>query len=191
MPITHATVATLPDDPNAQVGTDEWNAAHVGSNNVNLFVATCEPEAAVSANLAVLANTAYLMKFSVGVDVTVTQISIITGTSSGNIDVGIYSVTGTLLRSSGTTVCPSANVRQAIALTASYALVAGTAYYMAVAFDNAVATLLGRTPAYNGLVMMSTGYRTCVKFAASFVLPGSLAIASGTQPDYFYYLEAS
>lgn len=32
MSVTHATVATLPDDPNAQVGTDEWNAAHVGNS---------------------------------------------------------------------------------------------------------------------------------------------------------------
>lgn len=30
--VTHATVATLPDDPDAEVGTDEWNAGHTVTN---------------------------------------------------------------------------------------------------------------------------------------------------------------
>ncbi len=86
-----------------------------------------------------VANRAYFFVFEVSSPIIVTQAWTYNGTVvSGNIDMGVYSLTGTLLVSSGTTVHAGLSVLQSVGLTDT-ALPPGL-YWMALAVNNITAT---------------------------------------------------
>jgi len=56
MGITHTKVATIADDPNAEVGSDEWNADHVGVFDATVPVTQAHGDAAATGSAAVAAR---------------------------------------------------------------------------------------------------------------------------------------
>jgi hypothetical protein len=75
--------------------------------------------------------------------VTVSKVHLGIGTASGNIDAGIYSLSGTTMTrvaSAGGVACPAAGGDIDVNMTASATLQPGTVYYLAVAADNTTAT---------------------------------------------------
>jgi hypothetical protein len=80
--------------------------------------------------------------------VTVQRILVqIGGTSSGNLDVGIYDESGNKKVSAGTTAMGTANQVQSITLTAT--VLAPGRYYLAIAVDNTTAVLYNTTGVFN------------------------------------------
>ena len=122
------------------------------------------------------ANTAYLTAFQVFRAVSVTKIVGRIGTASGNVDFGLYSsdgTTATLLNATGSIACPTAAVRVINTVT-STALSPGVTYFVAVAFDNATATLakLGQVVGPSNVLFQGG------KIASSFPLPASVTLSS-------------
>lgn len=110
-----------------------------------------------------VANTAYTLAITVPVACTITKVAVYIGTSSGNIDVGIYNSSGTRLGSSGSVASPGTGSRL-ISLSSSVDLTPGF-YYLAVAADNATISL-GRYSTDN---LLGSG-----AVATSFPLPSTL-----------------
>jgi hypothetical protein len=80
--------------------------------------------------------------------VTVQRILVqIGGTSSGNLDVGIYDESGNKKVSAGTTAMGAANAVQSISLTAT--VLAPGRYYLAIAVDNVTAVLYNASSVFN------------------------------------------
>ena len=82
-------------------------------------------------------NLAIYIPFTVTEQITIKRILVRVGTSSGNIDVGIYDTDGTRRVSSGSTAMAAAYTTQSVDI-ADTALSPGT-YYMAMVVDNITA----------------------------------------------------
>lgn len=121
---------------------------------------------------APVANTAYLVPIAnVMVPTTITRIGIAIGTSSGNLDLGIYSSddesTFTKLFSTGSFASPGAGALLKTIAAQTLTPVAGRRWYWALAADNATIT-------FANMGAITGGY----KKAASFALPASLTAMS-------------
>ncbi len=100
------------------------------------------------------ANSASLILVRVGRPIRLTSLSIYIGGASGNVDVGIFTRSGTtytLVASSGSTAAAGTNAMQTIALTAAYTLSPGTDYYFGEVADNGTVTI-GRSSAVSATV---------------------------------------
>lgn len=93
-------------------------------------------------------------------------------TASGNIDLGIYSLDGTRLTSTGTNAQSGTSTKQEITLGSSVLLGAGM-YYMALAMDNATGTVLRRST--SAIMNKMHGLK---QSATSFVLPATVTFAT-------------
>jgi hypothetical protein len=73
MGITHAKVATTPDDGTSEVGTDEWNAAHVFTGTPRVITADLTVAAScsyvVSSDLEVAAGVAFELAVDAALEV--------------------------------------------------------------------------------------------------------------------------
>lgn len=139
------------------------------------FASTMDP-AMTSGVQTLTANRAFLALVRVGRAIPMSQLSVYVGTSSGNLDVGVYVSDGTTLTrlaSAGSTAMAGTNTTQTIAVSA-ITLSPGQNYYFAVALDNGTGTI-GRagTP---GASIGSLGLRT-ISRDASFPLPASIALS--------------
>lgn len=95
------------------------------------------------------ANSASLGLVRVGRPILITNLSIYIGTASGNVDVGIFTKSGTtftLVASSGSTAAAGTAAIQTIPLTAVYTLSPGIDYYFGEVADNGTVTI-GRSSA--------------------------------------------
>ena len=113
------------------------------------------------------ANLAIYIPFTVTEQITIKRILVWIGTSSGNIDVGIYDTDGTRRVSSGSTAMGATNTTQIFDI-ADTALSPGT-YYMAMVVDNITAQFNRIYPQYN----MMYGIR---EETSAFPLPSTATI---------------
>lgn len=135
--------------------------------------------AGVGSLAVTVANQANLALVRVAKPKSVTALTVLIGTSSGNLDVGIYSwdgTTATRLGSSGSTAVGTASTTQTVALTATVVLSPGTNYFFALACDNATATF-GRLGSGDG-DLGAYGSRSLLK-TSSFPLPATITTPSG------------
>lgn len=125
---------------------------------------------------AMVANQADLVGFTVSGPRTVSKAVFEVQTTGSNFDMGIYDAAGNRLGSTGATAVAAAGT-QTVNLTAPVALRPGVVYFAALSADSTTAkgysssqpvTFFGAT--------MRTGFR----FATSFPLPSTLAIAGAT-----------
>lgn len=115
-----------------------------------------------------IANTAYLIPIrDLLIPFAFTRFSFVVGTSSGNMDLGIYSstdeLTFTRVYSTGSFATPAAGINIKTVATQTITPVTGTRFYIAIAVDNTTAT-------FRALDSQGFAYSK----AASFVLPASL-----------------
>lgn len=92
-------------------------------------------------------NSAYLVPFAMRSPYLVRRVwwANGSGTITGNVDVGIYTLSGTLLVSSGATAQANASVIQSVALGTPFLLGPGS-YYMAMSSSSATATFFHFAP---------------------------------------------
>jgi hypothetical protein len=138
---------------------------------------------------ALTANAAYFFRVRVAAPLTVTKISFMVGTASGNVDAGIYAstdggVTLTRLVSAGSTAAAGSSAIQSLTI-ATTTLVPGVDYWLAFAVDNATATI-GKTTVQNAI---SNRFARGNAKTSSFPLPSS--VASLTANGNALWLEAS
>lgn len=119
-------------------------------------------------------NTAVYTPYLLTETVVAQQIAFIVGTSSGNIDVGIYSETGTRLVSSGSTACGASGV-QAVDITDT-TLTPGV-YFVAMNCDNTTATF-NRTAGITNAAMRFYGVQN--EAVGSVTLPATATMANPT-----------
>ncbi len=123
-----------------------------------------------------VANEALFIPFRIAEPILVQQLFWQNGaTVTGNMDVGIYSVDGTRLISSGSTAMSGANVIQAVDVTDT--LIGAGVYYFALVGNSAAnCTTFRKNPSLNQLKCHGMASQT-----ASFPLPATVTLASLTQ----------
>jgi len=169
-------------------GSDVSEIIDVGSNTSfplgpNVYVGPFHPMIAASNSISANANQVILTAFSVQQTVRVTKgVVEVGGTSSGNLDVGIYNDAGTLLASSGSTAMAAANTRQELTLSSSVLLNPGRKYYAAVNVDNATGTLRGYVVGGTLFQLGNIGTRV----NATYPLPSSISIAGAGYATKMY-----
>ncbi len=96
------------------------------------------------------ANKAFYIPITITSPITVAyMMTRISTVSSGNVDVGLYSVDGTRILSSGSTGAGTVNVVQSFNVTDT--VIGPGVYYLAMACDNTTATFLAWIPALQAL----------------------------------------
>ncbi|HEY6021438.1 MAG TPA: hypothetical protein VIY48_16485 [Candidatus Paceibacterota bacterium] len=121
------------------------------------------------------ANRAIMIPFRLFKPATAYKMGIMNGSvTSGNFDMGIYDIAGTLLGSTGSTLQSGANVLQEVALTAPVLLGAGY-FYMALAFNNNTAQILRRS--HNNDICHGMGI---YQDASAFPLPAAIGFDAPT-----------
>jgi hypothetical protein len=114
------------------------------------------------------ANRAVYSPVTIPADCTITGFSIIMGTQSGNVCVGLYNSAGSRVATSGSVACPAVG-RQNVSFTGNYAATAGR-YYMGFACDNNTATFGWHQQVSSGI----TGPVDSLFEASAFPLPVSI-----------------
>jgi len=137
-----------------------------------------------TAAVAVTANEAIFIPFTVIVPNLIENVVVQIGVSSGNINCGIYRRNKVKLRETGSTAVAAGPAAQKIALATSIKLDIG-AYYMAIAFDNAVATVGSWQKSGGTIFSLQVGIKVQ---AAAFALPNPAVfvdpvVARTTFPD--------
>ncbi|MCC7413847.1 MAG: hypothetical protein IT495_19690 [Gammaproteobacteria bacterium] len=138
------------------------------------------------------ANQAYCVWFRVDAAVTVTTMKYVTGSPSGNVDLGIYEFNAdasllTRLGSTGSTAAAGSGVVQSIALTAAVRISPGVDYCLAFAADNGTITLSRIVP--NPVIVTGPTIPAALSKASSFPLPTSIATPSAS--NYAPFLVAA
>lgn len=119
------------------------------------------------------ADRAIFVPFTIEAPITVTRMFTYNSiTASGNIDVGIYTLDGTLIVSSGSTAMSGTVTLQAFDITDT--LLAPGAYYMAMACSSGTANFKASNTALLG------GMAGVVEMAAALPLPATATFASLT-----------
>lgn len=169
-PVTTGQQASAPSAPPAVVYgivspiTQSAAAASSGSNQARLYLITT------------LTGSATVTTVRFGVSV-----------SSGNVDVGIYSLSGTTLTklaSSGSTACPAGGDASITIASTTLNPTSGP-FYLAIAVDNTSATLYSGQGTANMIASPITG-QTMYRFTSSFPLPATLATGSAVTPDVMW-----
>lgn len=121
------------------------------------------------------ANRAIMIPFRLFKPATAYKMGVMNGSVvSGNFDMGIYDVAGTLLRSTGSTLQSGTNVLQEAPLSTPVTLGAGM-FYMAIAIDNNIAQLLRRS--HNNDICHAMGM---YQDASAFPLPSTIGFDATT-----------
>ena len=94
-------------------------------------------------------------------------------TASGNIDVGIYDVTGAKVVTAGSTAQGTTSVAQLVNTT-DVQLVGPARYYLAMSMDNTTGTVGRNTLPVSGTAMRGIG---CAQEASAFALPATATLA--------------
>lgn len=124
------------------------------------------------------ANKALFIPFRVAVPLNVVQFLLFTGaTKSGNVDVGIYDVSGTRIVSFGSVAQGNVNTLQVVNTTDVF--IGPGLFYMALAMDNTTGTQMGFAPA--GLTTDMTRMLGVMEMASAFPLPANATFASVSQ----------
>ena len=132
---------------------------------------------AIGANSASSVNLLRVIPFHIGQTIVVQKMFILNGaTVAGNLDIGIFTMDGVKLTSTGSFAQSGANALQAVALPTPYTLYAGQ-YYMGYASDNASATFQSTSASsVAGTYTVMAG----VANASSFPLPATLTLSTNT-----------
>lgn len=150
------------------------------SDGGQLWVETAPFAAFASAAAWPVANTATLTKVRTAKPITVSSVTIFIGAAAGNVDVGIYSLTGSTwnrLASSGSTAAAGTNAVQTINLTAPIALSPHVDYWIAVVADTTTTLTIGRLAPPAALGGFGNGN---VSKASSFPLPSQITTPAAT-----------
>ena len=154
-----------------------WSLESLGSilsaMNGNTF---SSPQSAVYP----VANTAYFFPFYVGKTITALNLIWLNGTtSSGNIDVGIYSSDGTRLVSAGSTAQGTVSQDQSVSISLEFG---PGLFYLAIVMDNTTGTFQrGKANASTLTQVMSA--MGAAQMASAFPLPATATLAALTT-DY-------
>lgn len=120
------------------------------------------------------ANLAIYIPFVIDEPLTVQRLFWANGTvASGNVDIGVYSVDGTRLVSSGSTAQSGPNAHQSVDVTDT--LLGRGVYYIGVSMDNTTGTLFRRNAAANDNKIVG-----CAQEASAFPLPATATFATIT-----------
>lgn len=115
--------------------------------------------------------------FSVSQPYPVVRMAVMNGTTvSGNLDLGIYDDTGTLLTSKGSTAQSGTSAIQIVTVT-SYTLNPGKTYYAFLALDNITATTRSWTASVTAIRLQISGL---VQVASNFPLATGVTFAKPT-----------
>lgn len=153
------------------------NSQPVATGNWDFDNSESMPSAIVSGTAAALtANQAYVAKVRFSKPLRLTGVKYGVASASGNVDVGLYTLNanGTDLdrqASSGSTAVAGTNAIQTVNFTSAVNVIPGRDYWLAIAIDNAVATV--SRGAINSIITLDE-IRYGVK-ATSFPLPSSIA----------------
>ena len=155
------------DYPVPTVYINPYDSVH----SIGTQMGTTAPASAVWST----ANRAIMIPFRLFKPATAYKMGIMNGgVVSGNIDMGIYDVAGTRLRSTGATAQAGVDVLQEVAFSSPVKLGAGL-FYMALAIDNNVAQVLRRS--HNNDICQGMGI---VQMASAFPLPALATFAAPT-----------
>lgn len=111
--------------------------------------------------------------------VALTKLVWVSGTQSGNYDIGLYDAAGTRLWSKGSTASPAANTTTVETFTAVN-IPKGALFYVALAADNATATFRAVTLVSAELTKTLGGVATTTTVAAAFPLPSTITVGTTT-----------
>lgn len=130
---------------------------------------------AIGINTSSAVNLIRAMPFHIGQTIIVQKMFMLNGaTVAGNLDIGVFSIDGTKLASTGSFAQAGTNALQAVALPTPLTLYSGQ-YYMAFASDNASATFQGTSvSAIAGTYTVMAG----VANATNFPLPANLTLSA-------------
>jgi hypothetical protein len=156
---------------------------------VDLYVGALHPALGAATSLTITtASAAHFTAFQVNRPATVSAVYFRTGVQSGNIDIGVYSVSGTTatrVASTGSFPCPAVAIRCTQALTASVTLIPGVRYLQAIAADNTTAGFGG----YSGVAPAYVTARSEVGVMSSaFPLPATLDLTLATDSGKAFVL---
>lgn len=153
-------VTITPTHPESGVGNIMFNG---GNLSLNTYASSTWPSA----------SKALFIPFWISKPITFSTMFWVNGaTTSGNVDVGVYSVDGTKIVSKGSTAQSGASALQSVSVT-STTLGAGM-YYLAMAADNTTATYY-RTIAGQSLRTKFTGM---AEMSSAFALPATATFAT-------------
>jgi hypothetical protein len=160
----------------------------------NFVFGIIPPMSQSGAAVMVGANDAYLYAVfpQVMAPVTVSKIHLGINVQSGNVDVGIYSLSGTTLTrvaSAGGVACPAVNADGDIPLSASVTLQPGTLYYLAIACDNITASFFANLGPPNLQNAPITG-QMIYRFIPAYPLPTTLTTTNAVGTIRAYCLSA-
>lgn len=122
------------------------------------------------------ANLAMYIPFSLRRKITVSKMFVGNGTPAGSVDLGIYSIDGAKLASTGSTAMSGSTAMQRISLSATVTLGPGM-YYMAIACNGATTTLNCKT-ATASYYLKSVGI---YEQTTAFPLPSTATFATCTR----------
>lgn len=149
------------------------------------FLATTGREPAVAAlvaaggSAALSASSACLTRLKAPRALALTKLVWVSGTQSGNYDIGLYDAAGTRLWSKGSTASPAANTTTVETFTAVN-IPKGALFYVALAADNATATFRAVTLVSAELTKTLGGVATTTTVAAAFPLPSTITVGTTT-----------
>lgn len=124
------------------------------------------------------ANRAIYMPVVVSIPVVVTNLSVIVAVQSGNMDVGIYSETGTRIVSAGSTAVGAAGLQ--VFNIADTTLVPGV-YFLAMCVDNTTASVsTTNASAYSAVVLRTAGCQQQAVGAVTLPSTATFANPEGT-----------
>lgn len=124
------------------------------------------------------ANTGIVMPVKPHRNITLSVLEWFAGTTSaGNYDIAVLDSTGARLWSKGSTAWPTASATVTEAVSPAVSLVAGQAYYVVLAADNATATYKGLNVASN-LLKLVTGAPQSRAVGSIFPIPSSVTLGS-------------
>jgi hypothetical protein len=128
------------------------------------------------------ANRAYFVPFRLPYEVTVQHAWVLNGaTVSGNVDIGIYSVDGTRIASTGSTAQAGTSAVQSISLSAT---LGPGLFYMALAVSNTTATVYKASVPGASMQMMG-----CAMQNSALPLPATATLISVTSAGGNYLPE--
>ncbi len=113
------------------------------------------------------ANDTCIVRFTPDVNFTCGHIKWACNVQSGNYDIGILSVTGTLLWSKGSTAMPAAGAVTEV-VSPGVPLVSGTSYYFALAIDNTTGKAYSAATTISGMFTDSASVSPCLRVASTF-----------------------
>jgi len=135
-------------------------------------IASAAPASTIVSDVGMAANSAAFVPFHIVAPITAQKLFCYNGAApTGNIDIGIYNESGTLLVSIGSTAQSGTNALQVFDIVD--AIIPAGRHYLAVGVSSASATIFGVQPNAAFCQAMGMAY-----MAAAFVLPATVTLAT-------------